>query len=245
MRARASRRRARRTAGERSSSSVVALVQEASCLRVPSHAAGEDERLRLGSRVGQATLNEQDVEALLHLANRSLVPGGGHRPFGTGMRGAGRPTIAVERRSWCCSPARARIDRSHALRSRIVSTSAPSVRASPSTASRIACTRARVSSAISPGPLEAEQGDVGDLACGRVLARRLAELLGRAGRVEDVVDDLEEKADLVGEGMPRGTRRLGHARDLERAADAGAEQPPGLQAVQRGEAFAVEVAVRP
>src|SRR5438067_214551 len=42
-------------------------------LRVPGHAAGEDERLRLSSRLRQAALDEEDVEALLHLLERRIT----------------------------------------------------------------------------------------------------------------------------------------------------------------------------
>ena len=44
--------------------------------------------------------------------------------------------------------------------------------------------------------------------------------------VEDVVDDLEEEAELVAERPPRRLLRLGHPGGPERAADRRREQPP-------------------
>ncbi len=53
--------------------------------------------------------------------------------------------------------------------------------------------------------VEAEERGIGRLVAGRVLAGRLAELVGAALDVENVVDDLKRQADL---GGPVGDRLL-------------------------------------
>ena len=58
------------------------------------------------------------------------------------------------------------------------------------------------SAASSRAPSSPNAADVGELAVSLVAALRLAELLVGAGHVEDVVDDLEEHAELA-----RRTRR--------------------------------------
>ena len=62
--------------------------------------------------------------------------------------------------------------------------------------------------------------------------------------VEDVVDDLEEQAELVREGPPRRLLRLRHLGHPERARDRGREQAAGLQPVQRGQVVAAAVMSR-
>ena len=88
--------------------------------------------------------------------------------------------------------------------------------------------------------LEAEQGRVGGLAGGGVLAGRLAEVGGRAFDVEHVVDDLEGEADFAAEdadGADRrrvgaGHRRPGHGGRLDQRA--------GLARVHVGQRRGVE-----
>src|SRR5207248_6791493 len=53
--------------------------------------------------------------------------------------------------------------------------------------------------------------------------------------VEDVVDDLEEQANIVCERAPRRLLALRYLCDPKRARDRGREEPARLQAVQRGE----------
>ncbi len=77
------------------------------------------------------------------------------------------------------------------------------------------------------------------------VARPVGRLVGEAARtvdavhddvavaVEDVVDDLEEQPELVGERAPRCLLRLRHLRDPEREPDRRLEQAAGLQLVQR------------
>src|ERR1700758_660035 len=50
--------------------------------------------------------------------------------------------------------------------------------------------------------------------------------------VENVVDDLEEHAELLAERTPRTLRGLRQIRDPEREPDRRGEEPPGLQRVQ-------------
>ena len=67
----------------------------------------------------------------------------------------------------------------------------------------------------------------------RELPRALGtEALGVAVAVEEVVDDLEEQADVLAEGDPRGVLVGRHARDVEPDPDSGDEQAPGLQPMQ-------------
>ena len=59
------------------------------------------------------------------------------------------------------------------------------------------------------------------------------------GHVEDVVDDLEQDAELVGEPAVGNCLRFGHALEGQHDADAGGDQPPGLQRVQRAQPLGV------
>ena len=85
--------------------------------------------------------------------------------------------------------------------------------------------------------LHAEARDVGDLVERAVLADALAELVDRTRLVEDVVDDLEEQAELGGEGAVRlhvlraAQQRAAHHRGLDEAA--------GLERVQRAQVVVV------
>ena len=82
-----------------------------------------------------------------------------------------------------------------------------------------------------PGGLDAVNGGVGRLLLDLVLARRFAQLFRARDHVEDVVDDLEEQAELVGErAKRRRDRRLGACVD-DRAAHGRADQAPGLEQV--------------
>ena len=69
----------------------------------------------------------------------------------------------------------------------------------------------------------------------------------RAVAVEQVVDRLEEHAELGRERAPRRLRRLGHLGRPQPAGDRRVEQPPGLQPVDRVlvDALAAEVEVLP
>src|SRR5579884_2101214 len=70
---------------------------------------------------------------------------------------------------------------------------------------------------------QADDGRIGGFLGGSVLAGRFAELLARLRDVEDVVDDLERKADVVaefGEGLElRGGAISAHAAQPDRAAE--------------------------
>ena len=87
-------------------------------------------------------------------------------------------------------------------------------------------------------PLHAEPRDVRDLVERAVLAHALAELLGGAGLVEDVVDDLEQQPQLRGEGAVRlhvfraAEQRTAHHGRLDQAA--GLERVQGPQVVVDG-----------
>ena len=76
------------------------------------------------------------------------------------------------------------------------------------------------------GALESEQADVGELAMSLIAAPRLAELLVAAGDVEDVVDDLEQDAELVGEAPIRNCVSVRPARP-------GSAATPTLAAIRR------------
>ena len=58
-----------------------------------------------------------------------------------------------------------------------------------------------------PGPLDPELAHVCALAVTLIAASRLAERIVGAGHVEDVVDDLEQHAQLGGETAKRDCRR--------------------------------------
>ena len=91
-------------------------------LRVSLHAPGEDERLRLRAAFGEPTLDQQDVQPLLHAG--SVPPAPAPELSGFPQRGRGQE-----------------------CRSRIAATSAASTDVSPASAASRSCTRARVSSA--------------------------------------------------------------------------------------------------
>ena len=86
-------------------------------------------------------------------------------------------------------------------------------------------------------PVESVLGHVGHLPVPLVAALRLPQGVVRAGHVEDVVDDLEEHAQLRSEvAEVRQCRGFVFARREEQyALDGGADQPPGLELVQPAE----------
>ena len=61
-----------------------------------------------------------------------------------------------------------------------------------------------------------------------------------AVRVEDVVDDLEQEPELLGERAPRRLLRLGQLRRPERHRHRRVEEPPGLEPVDGGEVVALD-----
>ena len=115
---------------------------------------------------------------------------------------------------------------------------------SPGRLSSRRLTRARASSASSRARSRPCSETYGKLAGSLVLPRRLAELLGRARRVEDVVDDLEEDAELVA-----NTRHSPRSSHSERPATAVAvvtparREPPGLQGMKAPEPLGVQLSV--
>src|SRR5436305_12563096 len=82
------------------------------------------------------------------------------------------------------------------------------------------------------GLFEAEQADIGDFAMTLIRALGLAELLVRTGHVENVVDDLEQDAELVGETPVGDCLRFIESFEYQYDADAGGDQSAGLQRVQ-------------
>src|SRR4051812_13859444 len=91
-------------------------------------------------------------------------------------------------------------------------------------------------------PVETELADVRPFAVPFVAPLRLAEGRVGAGHVEDVVDDLEEHAELVGEGAEGGA---GHAGRKEYAFDGRTDQAPGLQLVQPAQVDVLALDVEP
>ena len=100
--------------------------------------------------------------------------------------------------------------------------------------------------AARPGDDLGEHGRVGRdrleplLRARRRLVGQPPRLLGAVHRgvpvaVEQVVDDLEEQAELVAERTPRRLLALRHLRDPERDPDGGGEERARLEPVQRGE----------
>ena len=82
------------------------------------------------------------------------------------------------------------------------------------------------------GAVEPELGHVGALAQPLVAAAWLAERLVRSGHVEDVIDDLEEHAQLAGKVFELfDCRRSLPTLDQQHAFDAGADQAAGLELV--------------
>src|SRR5262245_31524993 len=84
---------------------------------------------------------------------------------------------------------------------------------------------------IRPDPGEVPGRPLGDLV-GQTPRRLDAEPLDVAVAVEEVVDDLEEKADVLAEGDPRSALVLRNARDVETDAHARHEQPARLEAME-------------
>ena len=72
-------------------------------------------------------------------------------------------------------------------------------------------------------------------------ALRLAELLVGAGHVEDVVDDLEQDPELLGEAAVRTHARLVDAGEGERDQDAGPDQAARLQPVELAQPVGVQL----
>src|SRR5207247_7041892 len=81
------------------------------------------------------------------------------------------------------------------------------------------------------GAFETVQRDVGDLAGRCVLPRRLAQLGGGAGRIQDVVDDLKQKAHFLAELGPERAFAIGESCEGGRARDARAYEPSRRQLV--------------
>src|SRR5215207_1358188 len=82
-----------------------------------------------------------------------------------------------------------------------------------------------------PRTVQPELADVGALAQSLVAAVRLAEGHVGARHVEDVVDDLEEHAELGGEAPPRGGRLFIHAGQQQYADHRGRDEPARLELV--------------
>ena len=72
-----------------------------------------------------------------------------------------------------------------------------------------------------------------------VASTGLAQLLVASGHVEDVVDDLEEDAELAGKPAIRNCLRFGHSLEVQHDADRGGDQPAGLQPVQGAQRLGV------
>ena len=91
------------------------------------------------------------------------------------------------------------------------------------------------------GPLEAEDAHVCALPVALVRPLRLPERFLVPGHVEDVVDDLEEDAQLRCETGIRHCRRLAHGFQSEYAGDRRADQSAGLELVQVAQALGVQI----
>ena len=95
------------------------------------------------------------------------------------------------------------------------------------------------------GAVQAVETDVGDLAVACVCAHRFAERLLITGHVQDVVDDLEQQAEFVGERTERD-RNLGLGAGIDDGASHGrCDQAAGLEQVdltKRVSRFAAVVA---
>src|SRR5215207_4593787 len=89
------------------------------------------------------------------------------------------------------------------------------------------------------GPVEPEKADVSEFAMSLVASMWLAELLVALGHVEDVVDDLEENSQLSGKTAKGDCLRFSQSLENEDDADAGGNQPAGLQPVQGAQAGGV------
>ena len=87
--------------------------------------------------------------------------------------------------------------------------------------------------------LQPEQGHVGELAVPLIGALWLSELGVRTGHVEDVVDDLEEDPELLGEAAVGRGFVVGNAGEMERHEDACGDEPARLQAVKLAQALGV------
>ena len=86
---------------------------------------------------------------------------------------------------------------------------------------------------------EAVDGDVGELALGGILARRLAQAGRVGGGIEHVIGDLEGEADGFAEGFEQGSLGTGGAAGQGSQDAAGADQRGGLAAVDAFEAVGV------
>src|SRR5215218_343050 len=85
------------------------------------------------------------------------------------------------------------------------------------------------------GPLEPEQADVGELAMSLVAAVGLSKLLVASGDVQNVVDDLEENAQLIGEAAVRNCLSSVQPSEHQHDPDAGRDQASRLEPVQTAE----------
>src|SRR2546421_703483 len=77
-----------------------------------------------------------------------------------------------------------------------------------------------------------------------VAAMRLAELVVASNDVEDVVDDLEQHAQLVGEAAVGNCLRFLEGLQCQHDADAGGNQTPGLQTMEAPQLFRAQPALR-
>src|SRR5439155_21714724 len=82
------------------------------------------------------------------------------------------------------------------------------------------------------GALEPEQAHVGELSVTLVAAMRLSQLFVASGHVEDVVDDLEQDAQLVGKTAIRDCLRFAQSSEAQYDAVAGCVQAPRLYPLQ-------------
>ena len=78
-----------------------------------------------------------------------------------------------------------------------------------------------------------------------IASARLAELLVGAGHVEDVVDDLEQDTQLIGETAVRNCLSFRHLAKNQDHAHAGGDQAAGLERVQLGVGRGLPVAPSP
>src|SRR5829696_29720 len=167
------------------------LVHLFAGLCMAGHLSGEDKRLRLRARLGEAALDHEDIEPLLgHV--ESVTPVLRRNRHGSGAAVANRGDELGQD---------GRVRRQFGQ---------PLVHPRPRRVSELS--RA----------LEAVQGDVSDLASGLILSGCLPELGSSARRVEDVVHDLEEQAELLPECRPRGPLVGWQAHDRDCAGDRGA-----------------------
>src|SRR5262245_22784250 len=86
-----------------------------------------------------------------------------------------------------------------------------------------------------PGLFEAVNADVRELAVSFVAAAWLAELFVTTRHVENVVDDLEQHAELIGESAVRNCLRFRHLAEQQRHRDTRGDQASGLEGMNLAE----------